>query len=280
MSFITKISLSNFNKYAFFLHFISAVAITIVFFVKKGDINFNTDLYSYKITDIEGERNEKITFSFGEEGDPKIEVKSVALKIIVILIFAITALFHLLYWRSDFYKKEIEKGYNRYRWLEYSITATLMIFIICIISGLKEYNTVFLICILNISLMSLGYFLERSPYLEVKIVCLVLGFFLLISIFSFIYYSLITNLKRTNDIGYDVPDWIQVVLIPMVLWWISFGVVAILQTVNMNKKNYTFVTYEKWYIFLSYVSKAFMGYYLVFGLTRDKADKKNASLTF
>lgn len=280
MGFIQNISLKNYNKYAFLLHFLSAVGIIIYFIIKKGDINFNTNLYSYKIVDIEGERNEKVTFSFGEPGDPTIKISTEALKTIIVLIFLITAFFHIFYWLSPLYYKEINNGYNRYRWLEYSITATLMIFILCIISGLKEYNTVFLICILNISLMSLGYFLEMSNLIQVKIVCLVIGFFLLFSIFSFIYYSLIYNLKRANDIGYDVPNWIQIVLIPMIIWWISFGIVAIMQTVNMNKSNYTFKTYEKYYIFLSYASKAFMGYYLTFGLTRDKADNKKTTLEF
>ena len=37
----------------------------------------------------------------------------------------------------------------------------------------------------------------------------------------------------------------------------------------IEKKGYDFTRYERYYILLSYFSKAFMGYYLAFGLNRD-----------
>lgn len=267
-------SLKNYNFYAFLLHFISGVVISIVFFTIVGEINFNTDLFSYKITKIgEGSGNRNVEFSFGKEGDPMIEIKDIFLKIIVVSIFLITSFFHLFYYKSNKYITEINKGYNRFRWIEYSITSTLMIFILCIISGVKEYYTVFSICALNILLMSMGYFLELSSLKEVKIVALVVGFFALTSIFSIIYANMIYNLKRAEDLDFDIPEWVKFVVFPMILWWISFGVVAILNTKNYGKPGYNYKRYEKYYIILSFLSKAFMGYYLTFGLTRKESSK-------
>jgi hypothetical protein len=51
-----------------------------------------------------------------------------------------------------------------------------------------------------------------------------------------------------------------------------FGVVATLYVRNYGKPNFNFRTYERYYIILSYLSKAFMGYYLAFGLTRPARD--------
>ena len=54
----------------------------------------------------------------------------------------------------------------------------------------------------------------------------------------------------------------------MFFWYASFGVVATLYVKNFDKPGFSFRTYERYYIILSYLSKAFMGYYLTFGLTR------------
>ena len=64
------------------------------------------------------------------------------------------------------------------------------------------------------------------------------------------------------------------VLTPMIFWWLSFGIIAILNFKAYKKKDYDFKRYERYYILLSYFSKAFMGYYLTFGLTRDSPDTK------
>jgi len=262
-------TLKKYNLYAFFLHFISGIVLAIIFFTIVGEINFNTDLFSYKITNI-GADDRSIEFSFGEPGDPKITIKDELLKVFIVLIFLITSFFHLFYYRSEEYINEINKGYNRYRWLEYSITSTLMIFVLCIISSVKEYYAVFTICALNIVLMSMGFFLEQSDKRQVKIIALIVGFFALATIFSIIYASLIYNIQRAEDLGFDIPSWVKFVVFPMMLWWVSFGVIAILNTKNYTKPDYSYKRYEKYYIILSFLSKAFMGYYLAFGLIREK----------
>ena len=55
----------------------------------------------------------------------------------------------------------------------------------------------------------------------------------------------------------------------MVFWWVTFGVIAVLYYKAYINGTLDFTRYEKYYVFLSFVSKAFMGYYITFGLTRD-----------
>ena len=104
---------------------------------------------------------------------------------------------------------------------------------------------------------------------------MLLGWCLLIVTFVVLFTSLFKNVEDAEDAGKDIPDWVKIVLVPMVLWWMTFGIVSIFQTLNYNKQNYTFLTYEKWYILLSFLSKLFMGYYISFGLTRKKSENKN-----
>ena len=68
------------------------------------------------------------------------------LKYLIVAFFAITSLSHLAY-ATDFggrgyYSKAIlGRGWNPYRWFEYSISASIMIYIISRVSGTKEQVT-------------------------------------------------------------------------------------------------------------------------------------------
>lgn len=270
--------IKNLNKYAFILHLLSALGLIILYSIRYDNANFDTNLYSFQIKNVEGSNDDNISYSFGNEGDPKIDISFFSMKALIILIFGITALFHLFYWKSKRYNNELSQGFNRFRWLEYSITATIMIFVLAIISGTKELYSAFQLCAITIALMSLGFFLEQTDKLQVKIISLLIGWFLLTVTFGVLMSRLQLNLDQVNKNVPDrkIPDWIKFVLLPMLIWWASFGVVGFLQTLNYKKQNYTFLTYEKWYILLSFLSKLFMGYYISFGVTRDKSDKKKS----
>lgn len=263
---INNLTLTNLNYYAFLLHFISAIVVAGVLFGAVGDIKFNTTIYGYKIDSITNSAMD-FTFKFGEDG-PKVRLSPDALKTIVVLIFFITSLFHFFYWKSRIYRDEVSTGKNRIRWIEYAITASLMIFIFTIISGVKDMYTVYFIVLFNIVLMSFGYFLEMSSDKGAKLISLIMGFFILTIIFSFTYYQFVQNIDAAKG-NYTIPNWVYGVVSAMILWWISFGVVGILYYKAYLRGDLDFTRYEKYYIFLSFISKAFMGYYITFGLTRD-----------
>ena len=265
---INDLSLSTMNKYAFYLHWFSGLIIAGILFGVTGEISFNTTLYGYDIDTISADGKD-LTFNYTE----KLVLDSTTLKLIIVFIFLITALFHYFYWKSQFYRREVASGKNRIRWVEYAVTASLMIFIYCVISGVKDVYSVFLIVLFNIVLMSFGYFLEMSDGKNPKLVAIIMGFFILSIIFSFSYYQFYGNIEAAKE-TFDIPDFVYAVVIAMVFWWISFGVVGILYYKSYLKGERNFLRYEKYYIFLSFVSKAFMGYYLTFGLTRDAPDTK------
>ena len=106
--------------------------------------------------------------------------------------------------------------------------------------------------------------------------CLIIGFCLL----GVTWYGILSSFYESLDDAENLPDvegppdWVRAIIIPMFIWWLTFGIVAFFQVRNYQKPNYSFITYEKWYIVLSYLSKAFMGYYLAFGLTRPAPDRE------
>ena len=271
---LSQVKLSKLNFYAYLLHLISAFAIGFYFLYFPKPVEYNTDLYSYKIKTIDASNPKNITFGFGDGEGPKIDVSGLSLKIILIMIFLITAIFHFFYYTNYRYYKEVLCGRNRFRWIEYGITATMMIFVLCLISGVKEIYSALATVFLSILMMSFGYFFEMNKNPKVKLSAIVMGFFALTCIWSIILAQFIPNIiSAKEDQNYDIPSWVYGVLFPMIFWWISFGIVTILNYKAYRKKDYDFTRYEKYYIILSYFSKAFMGYYLAFGLTRDAPEK-------
>lgn len=249
--------LKTLNYYAAMLHAFSAVGVGAVFYFLEPSLKFNTNLYGYKVT---GDTN-NINIEYYEVAEITIQL----LEGLIAGIFLITGIFHTFYatdgFDSGLYSRELKKGYNRFRWLEYSITSTMMIFVLSLMSGIKDYQIIYELCVLNIMLMSLGYFLERGVNKEVKYIALALGFGLLITIFTTLLINFYSIIEENN-----LPNWLNYVLIPMLIWWLSFGIVAFANVMNQDKQNYDFVYYEKCYIFLSYFSKANMGYYITYGL--------------
>jgi hypothetical protein len=270
--FTNKMQLTGLNYYASILHALSSVGVAAAFYSRGKEANFDTSLYSYKIASISND-DKNVTLEYYEVT----KISTTALESIIAAIFLITSCFHTFYATDGFgtgaYLKEIKRGYNRYRWIEYAITSTMMIFVLAIISGIKDYDTIYELCVLNAVLMSLGYFLERGVNKEVKIVALTIGFTILITIFVTLFRNFYARLNEVDNLGRNLPEWLNYVLFPMFFWWLSFGIVAILNVANQDKMNYDFSYYERLYIYLSFLSKANMGYYLAFGLSRDQTDK-------
>lgn len=275
-------NIDKLNYYATWLHGMSFLVILVIFLTNRKEVNFNTDLFRTEIKEL-------------TDGDKTVvlEVKKVStistdqLKAFVLFTFLFTALVHYFYYTNGFgsgvYKDQLKRSQNSIRWLEYAITSTVMIFVLCIISGVKEADTVTLITLINAALMGLGYFVETSPTKKGKIIALLMGFYILGTLWYTILYNFYSRINEVQKVDHptipgkkrEVPSWVKQVLMPMFFWYLSFGIVALFYVKNYNKPGFKFETYERFYIILSYLSKAFMGYYLAFGLTRPKADDLN-----
>ena len=189
-SLITKL-----NYGAFSLHLASAIALIITFSLIRKKVNFDTKLWSYKITSISDDDRD-ITL----EAYDYLNVDTVALETILVLIFLITSFFHIYYARSKFYQEELERGFNRLRWIEYAITSSLMIFLLSILSGVKDFDTVLSLCIINATLMSFGYYFETSNTNLSKKLSLAIGFILLIFIWFIIFKNFGYRIKEVENL--------------------------------------------------------------------------------
>ncbi|WP_051063032.1 heliorhodopsin HeR [Ilumatobacter nonamiensis] len=75
----------------------------------------------------------------------------------------LSALFHFIIaspWGFSLYGRELRRGRNRFRWVEYSLSATLMIVLIALITGITDVAALIAIAFVNVSMILFGWIME------------------------------------------------------------------------------------------------------------------------
>jgi hypothetical protein len=206
--------------------------------------------------------------------------------------FAMTSFAHVLY-ATDFFGRGgyltavLEYGWNPWRWIEYSITAGIMIYIIALVAGAKEDSTALVAALIVPGLMLQGLTVEREiqqntfadwtrkgskndkPDIDPVMVWSNFApawFFFALKWYIIFnaYLQLKRELKEQNkDLD---PRISQLVLIQFVAFTL-FGIVQTAQVYSWvsisssskKPKAPYYITYEKAYIALSFVAKAALG---------------------
>jgi hypothetical protein len=186
---------------------------------------------------------------------------------LIVTFFAITAGFHLLYFLNpnDVYIKAVKRENNFLRWIEYSVSATIMIVIIALLSGVKNINNYILITVASIGVMSTGQLFETTEGKKSKKwLPILLGFLLLMGIFSVVFRSFKKRLQEAEKAGANIPKWLYGVVYIMFAFYASFGFVPIAQMIFKG----SYIIYEYIYLTLSLVSKTTLGMLVAFGFSQ------------
>jgi hypothetical protein len=270
----------------FVIHLAMGIFLTVLF-KNRNKINDEYDLYNYSIT-----LGEKIG-EYNDEGDAynefelnwrskKDKVIKVSVEKELISFFYITSFFHLFYFLNpmNIYSKMIENQNNWIRWIEYSITATLMIRIIAILSGVRDQFTISLLTTMTFCIMLLGQVGEKSlsiyntskstsksidSFLSLAKFSTLIGWVLMIIVFYTIVQQYLYIKDSIDDLpcqGVKIPDFVTGVIISQVFLFSLFGFVQLYQIFN-NVQDYNNI--EKSYIFLSFLSKVVLGSLLAYG---------------
>lgn len=196
--------------------------------------------------------------------------------------FAVTALAHFTYANSNKYKKYIAEGHNPYRWVEYSISASIMIYLTCMLGGIRDLNSIIPIIGSNILCMYAGYGLEESILkkdFEAARRFLIVGWISQVYIWSTIIMNFILRVRDIQNIKnpstgepyYRLPSWIYLVILVSFINFTIFGIVA----VSWYKKSKTsfeetgqlpsYEETENRYLTLSLFAKVFLGLGILVG---------------
>jgi hypothetical protein len=269
-------NLKTLNWTAVIAHSLILIGLLIWFLVEGGSLNFNTQLFKYSYDPFD------VDYPQVDPNNPLatkvIATKMVtfsdwSLKALVLIYFGFTVFFHIFYATNGFgtgiYVKMIQEGNNWVRWIEYAISSTIMTLLVLIVTGVKDFDAVVLAVVANIGMIMTGQIVESAKDNSSKIVALVIGFLLLAVIFVIIFRNFFYNLSQAKKFDYKVPFYVYAIVFQLFFFYLMFGIVAVLN--YLHPGNY--IKYEKYYIWLSLLSKAALGFLVGFGLTRPKAEK-------
>lgn len=252
--------LRKYNMVLFAIHIVIAIVLLIYFQKIKNPnkpVNYvNLDLFEHAFT-----LNSSGTF-FDVFSKKVASVKEGGITALIITFFVITAAFHLLYAVNpgNVYLEAVKSGNNFLRWIEYSISATIMVVIIALLSGVKDVGNYVLLVVASIGIMSTGQWFETATGRS-KWIPILVGFILLAGVFMTIFANFRERLKEAKDAGFKVPSWLYLVVIVLFAFYASFGFVPIAQMIFKG----SYRKYEYTYLTLSLAAKASLGLLVAVG---------------
>lgn len=168
-------------------------------------------------------------------------------------------------WREK-YETGIQKGMNVFRWIEYSVTSSLMIVVIAILCGVYDLATLILLFALNACMILFGWVMEVHNQTTKKVNWLSFIF----GCFAGIVPWIVLGLYFFNAIGSNadaVPGFVYAIFWSLLLFFNIFAINMVLQYKKVGKwKSYVYGEYA--YITLSLVAKALLAWQVWGGTLR------------
>lgn len=190
--------------------------------------------------------------------------------------FAVTAFAHGFYAiRSTKYLSYVnDVGWLPYRWIEYGISATIMVVILAMVSSVRDAHALTLLIVANVAMIATGAWFERSlldGHRRDAFAAIGVGFALLLTIVTVIataFHTRVSVLRKEAAIDETKPaappKWIYAAVIGTLINFGCFGAVPVLQFVMRTKKPFSF--YERIYMGLSAGAKIFLGVFVAYGI--------------
>lgn len=179
----------------------------------------------------------------------------------------ITAFFHaLIAWNPTINKKYniwvFKEHRNPLRWIEYSITASLMTWVIMQLSGITNIFLLIMTALIgNIILQAQGYYME---ILKVNWIPMLVGWLVFLGQWSIIFaYFLEALTSPRPPTATQVPWFVYTIVIGLFFQFAAFGFVQLFRYLGYIKSAYK---YEMFYIILSLTAKIFLSLNLVIGI--------------
>jgi len=273
----------------------SCAIIHLIFFIiwikKKNDnyiIPADLKIYTTSIQNIDG--NVKTIIKEKENSFLKYDLRD-----LLISFFLITFLVHAFYFISSFnnvpligglYNNMISNKNNFIRWIEYSITATIMINIVARSAGVSNEDTLLLTNLATAAVMLQGQTIElalkekpSSTKIQQLIIYNIVGWGLMLGVFGIIiskFQQTIDDIKAATCV--NIPDFVRNVIWSQFIFYMLFGAWQLYQIFTVYKNpDYDYTKFEIGYNVLSLLSKTTLGSVLGFGIdqsSRREPDKK------
>ncbi len=157
------------------------------------------------------------------------------------------------------YEADLRRGINRFRWIEYSISATIMILLIASYSGITEIAAVIAIAGANVSMILFGWLQEKyNPPERIETTMMPFWFGTLAGIAPWI--AIWFNVLRADT----VPGFVYGIVVAELVFFFSFGLNQWLQYRRVGRWS-SYLFGEKTYLVLSLVAKSVLAWQIFGG---------------
>lgn len=256
----------------------------------SSDKNRTVQMIRLKYDD-EQTQTSRIDIPVTIENESKID-----LKFIIVGFFAITSFAHFCY-ATDFFgrgwysKSVLGVGWNPFRWVEYSLSAGLMIYLISIVSGTKDQVSAVAAALITPGLMINGFTTEKEihqndlhkwslnprqvkkPDIDHLIVLsnFIPGWFL----YGVHWYIILSNYakiaKEAKEAGKPIDASVTFMVYSQLAFFSLFGVIQTYQvyrwfTSRAGREEPAFIGYEKVYIALSAITKLVLAATVIYAM--------------
>lgn len=161
---------------------------------------------------------------------------------------------------KDFYMRQIQTRQNIMRWMEYSITAPVMILCIAIIEGQNDFLVLFLLMACTNVLMYLGLLTEINRQNVTGLISHFLGWILYLATWFCVTFNFYFSLNEASQKPPSrVKPWIVATYWTMVILFGCFGIVQVVDVFG-DIKNYARIEFA--YTMLSLISKTLLGIFV------------------
>ncbi|WP_052688997.1 heliorhodopsin HeR [Williamsia herbipolensis] len=158
------------------------------------------------------------------------------------------------------YESDLRRGINRFRWIEYSISATIMIVLIGFYFGLTDIGTVIVVCGANIAMILFGWLQERTnPPGRADTTMLPFWFGCVAGAAPWV--AIVVNFVGAGD---RVPGFVIGIFVSLLVFFSTFAINQWLQYREIGPwRSYAFG--EKTYLVLSLVAKSLLAWQIFGG---------------
>jgi len=247
--------LRRFNIFMGFLHFIQAMAVLFISDPNKGVMPVTVNYLSFDIA------TKKLLPAFEKVAD-------INLAWFVVGFFLLSSFAH--FFIATFYRKNYEKGLlegiNKIRWIEYALSASVMMVAISFLSGIYDLSSLIMIFSLDAIMNLLGYAMEDHNRKAEKLnwFTYILGCFA--GIMPWIVFGIYVFASSQFG-GGNIPSFVYWIYVSIFIFFNSFAVNMILQYKKVGPwKDYLYG--ERVYIILSLVAKTLLAWQVFGGTLR------------
>ncbi len=170
----------------------------------------------------------------------------------------LSAFFHFLI-ASPFgfaaYGNELRRNRNRFRWVEYSISSTLMIVLICLVTGITDLAALIGIAFVNVSMILFGWLMEMTNHFDRKTWWTPFWFGCVAGVGPWVVIASYLFINVSREGGEGPPGFVYGIIFTIFFFFNTFAINQWLQYRKIGKWS-DYLRGESTYIVLSLVAKS------------------------